>query len=183
MARSFPVGWFERGMLWWGPALDSRPAPARGRGSRCRTSGAPTTESILDLTAARIPASSRPLGARRPRSPVDRRGRLRARISRPTRLARAGPPPWCLVTCAVRRASLRPKDRGGQPLGASGSTPMPPASARGSPARDVRSVAACEAYPAQASSGLESQLRMLAMVHPLGALDARIGQCRATPCT
>jgi hypothetical protein len=35
-------------------------------------------------------------------------------------------------------------------------------------AADVRSVAACEAFLRQAASGLDSQLRMLAMVHPLG---------------
>ena len=43
-------------------------------------------------------------------------------------------------------------------------------------AADVRSVASCEAFLGQAASGLDAQLRMLAMVHPLGSwapMDSR----------
>jgi hypothetical protein len=94
---------------------------------------------------------------------------------------RKGPgSPWCRRTCAVRRAfyeqrlaegSLR-RERVHVYLGRR---------CEGLAAADVRSVASCEAFLRQAASGLDSQLRMLAMIHPLGRWEPM--DTAPTPCT
>src|SRR5450631_1829464 len=49
MARSFPVGWFERDMLWWGPQLDSRTCLSRGASVEVPDLRSADNRTILDL--------------------------------------------------------------------------------------------------------------------------------------
>ena len=49
MARTFPVGWFERDMLWWGQALDSRTCLSRGARVEVPDLRSADNRTILDL--------------------------------------------------------------------------------------------------------------------------------------
>ena len=49
MARTFPVGWFERDMLWWGAALDSRTCLSRGARVEVPDLRSADNRTILDL--------------------------------------------------------------------------------------------------------------------------------------
>ncbi len=166
MARTFPVGWFERDMLWWGPALDARTCLSRGAQVEVPDLRSADNRTILDLRrqnahilAVAGPASSLQIHWT---AEDDFGAALEAYSER-----KKGAAPWCRRTCAVRRAfyeqrlaegSLR-RERVHVYIGKR---------CEGLSARDVRSVAACEAFLRQSAAGLSSQLRMLEMVHPLG---------------
>ena len=166
MARTFPVGWFDRDMLWWG--RDLGPATCLSRGARVevpdlRSADNPT---ILDLRRQneQLLAMVGQGCALQVHWTVedDYEGVLDAYAS-----PRGGASDWCRRTRAVRKAfyerriaegSLR-RERVHMYI------------ARGCgdlAARDVRSVDACEAFLAQAAAALDSQMRLLSMVHPLG---------------
>lgn len=174
MGRSFPVGWFERDMLWWGQALDARTCLSRGARVEVPDLRSADNRTLLDLRRQNIQLLAA-VGAEASlqvqwTAEDDYEAALDAYAG-----AKRGAPPWCRRTCAVRRAfygqrlaegSLR-RERVHVYLGRR---------CRGLGASDVRSVASCEAFLGQAASGLDAQLRMLAMVHPLGrweAMDAR----------
>jgi hypothetical protein len=174
MARTFPVGWFDRDMLWWGPALDAHTCLSRGAEVEVPDLRSADNRTILDLRRQNshllaVVGSAASLQVNWTVED-DFEGALDAYSRRKGAAA-----PWCRRTCAVRRAfyeqrlaegSLR-RERVHIYLGRRCS---------GLAAADVRSVAACEAFLRQAASGLESQLRSLAMIHPLGrwsAMDSR----------
>ena len=166
MARTFPVGWFERDMLWWGPDLDSRTCLARGAQVEVPDLRSADNRTILDLRSqnAHLLALVGPATAVQVQWTVeDDFGPALDAYEGESR----GGTPWCRRTRAVRRAyynqrtaegTLR-RERVHLYLGRR---------CEGLTARDVRSVPACESYLRQAASGLDSQLRMFAMVHPLG---------------
>jgi hypothetical protein len=166
MARTFPVGWFERDMLWWGPALDAHTCLSRGARVEVPDLRSADNRTILDLRRQ----NGHLLAVAGPSSSIqvhwtvedDFGAALDAYAKR-----KRGASPWCRRTCAVRRAfyerrmaegSLR-SERVHVYLGRR---------CEGLCARDVRTAAACEAFLRQAASGLDAQLRMLEMVHPLG---------------
>jgi hypothetical protein len=169
MARTFPVGWFERDMLWWGPALDSRTCLSRGTCVEVPDMRSADNRTILDLRRqnAHLLALVGSTTALQVQWTVedDFAGALDAYSAR-----KGAGSPWCRRTCAVRRAyydhriaegSLR-RERVHVYMGRR---------CEGLAARDVRSTAACEAFLRQASSALDSQLRMLGMVHTLGSWE------------
>ncbi len=174
MARTFPVGWFDRDMLWWGPALDARTCLSRGAEVEVPDLRSADNRTILDLRRQNnhllaVVGSAASLQVDWTVED-DFEGALDAYSSRKKAAA-----PWCRRTCAVRRAfyeqrlaegSLR-RERVHIYLGRR---------CAGLAAADVRSVAACEAFLRQAATGLESQLRTLSMIHPMGrwtAMDSR----------
>ena len=141
MARTFPVGWFERDMLWWGPALDARTCLSRGAQVEVPDLRSADNRTILDLRrqnahilAVAGPASSLQIHWT---AEDDFGAALEAYSER-----KKGAAPWCRRTCAVRRAfyeqrlaegSLR-RERVHVYIGKR---------CEGLSARDVRSVAAC----------------------------------------
>jgi type IV secretion system protein TrbE len=166
MARTFPVGWFERDLLWWGPALDARTCLSRGARVEVPDLRSADHRTILDLRRQNahllaVVGSSASLQVSWTVED-DFESALDGYSSR-----KSAGTPWCRRTCAVRRAfyeqrlaegSLR-RERVHAYLGRR---------CEGLSSADVRSVAACEAFLRQAAAGLDSQLRTLAMIHPLG---------------
>ena len=169
MARTFPVGWFEGDMLWWGPALDARTCLSRGARVEVPDLRSADNRTILDLRRQ----NSHLLGVVGTTASLqvqwtvedDFEAALVAYSGR-----KATGTPWCRRTCSVRRAfyeqrlaegSLR-RERVHIYLGRR---------CEGLRAADVRSVSSCEAYLRQAASELDARLRMLAMIHPLGRWD------------
>src|SRR5271156_897539 len=166
MSRSFPVGWFERNMLWWGPALDSRTCLSRGARVEVPDLRSADNRTILDLRRqnTHLLAVVGPAASLQVHWAVedDFAAALEAYSERKRQVS-----PWCRRTCSVRRVyydrrinegSLR-RERVHVYIGKR---------CDGLSARDVRSVASCEAFLRQSASGLDSQLRMLEMVHSLG---------------
>jgi hypothetical protein len=166
MAGTFPVGWFESGMLWWGEQLDSRTCLSRGARVEVPDLRSADNRTILDLRAqnAHMLAAVGPEALLQVQWTVedDFEAALESYARR-----KAGASPWCRRTCAVRRefyaqrlaeGSLR-RERVHVYLGRRCALLA---------SSDVRTVASCEAFLAQAASGLDAQLRTLAMVHPLG---------------
>ncbi|HEY4988270.1 MAG TPA: hypothetical protein VII09_00605 [Opitutaceae bacterium] len=166
MSRSFPIGWFEQDMLWWGSALDARTCLSRGARVEVPDLRSADNRTILDLRRqnahllALIGASS----SLQVQWTVedDFGGDLDAYAAR-----KRAASPWCRRTCAVRRefydqriaeGSLR-RERVHVYLGKR---------CAGLTARDVRSIASCEAFLRQSAAGLDSQLRMMGMVHSIG---------------
>ena len=153
-------------MLWWGRALDARTCLSRGARVEVPDLRSADNRTILDLRRqnAHLLALVGASASLQVHWTVedDFEAALDAYSSR-----KQGGSPWCRRTCAVRRAfyeqrlaegSLR-RERvhvyvGRRCVGLTGA--------------DVRSVASCEAFLRQAASGLDSQLRMMAMIHPLG---------------
>ena len=169
MARTFPVGWFERDMLWWGQALDAKTCLSRGARVEVPDLRSADNRTILDLRRQ----NSHLLGVVGTAAALqvqwtvedDFEAALAAYSDR-----KGTGTPWCRRTCSVRRAfyeqrlaegSLR-RERVHVYLGRR---------CVGLTAADARSVSSCEAYLRQAASELDSRLRMLAMVHPLGRWD------------
>jgi hypothetical protein len=166
MARTFPVGWFEQDMLWWGPALDAQTCLSRGSRVEIPDLRSADHRTILELRRQNshllaVVGSSASLQVSWTVED-DFESALEAYASR----KRTGSP-WCRRTCAVRRAfyeqrlaegSLR-RERVHVYLGRR---------CRGLVPSDVRSVAACDAFLRQAATGLDAQLRTLTMIHPLG---------------
>ena len=169
MARSFPVGWFERDMLWWGEALDSRTCLSRGAAVTVPDLRSADRRTILELRrqTGHLLAAIGGSSALQVQWTVedDFAGALEAYHSRKRQA-----PAWCRRTCAVRKAyyeqrmgegSLR-RERVHVYVGRR---------CRGLASRDVSSTAACDAYLAQAAAALDAQQRTLAMVHPLGSWE------------
>jgi hypothetical protein len=170
MARTFPVGWFEGGMLWWGASLDAHTCLSKGAQVEVPDLRSADNRTIMDLRRqnAAILAAIGGSAALQVQWTVedDFEAALDEYAAR-----KDGASAWCTRTCAVRRTfydrriqegSLR-RERVNVYLGRR---------CEGLTGRDVQSVAACEAFLAQAASGLESHLRMLGMVHPLGRWSA-----------
>jgi hypothetical protein len=166
MARTFPIGWFEQDMLWWGASLDAHTCLARGARIDVPDLRSADHRTLLELQRqnAHLLASLGPTAALQVQWTVE--DDYGAAIDA-YRARAAGASPWCQRACAVRAAfyaqrsaegTLR-RERVHAYVGrrCDGLTP-----------RDLGSLPACEAYLRQAASGLEAQLRMLAMVHPLG---------------
>ena len=166
MARTFPVGWFERDMLWWGSALDARTCLSRGARVEVPDLRSADNRTILDLRRQNVHLLAL-VGATASLqihwTVEDDFGTALDAYA----LKKKGASQWCSRTCAVRRefyeqrmseGSLR-RERVNVYLGKR---------CEGLSARDVQSAAACEAFLRQAASGLDSHLRMLGMVHPLG---------------
>jgi type IV secretion system protein TrbE len=166
MSRTFPIGWFERDMLWWGPALDARTCLSRGARVEVPDLRSADNRTILDLRRqnAHLLAMVGASASLQVHWTVedDFGAALDAYSDR-----KRGGSPWCRRTCAVRRAyydhriaegSLR-RERVNVYVGKR---------CEGLTARDVRTVASCEAFLRQSASGLDSHLRMLAMIHSLG---------------
>jgi type IV secretion system protein TrbE len=166
MSRSFPVGWFERDMLWWGPALDERTCLSRGARVEVPDLRSADNGTILDLrrqNAHLLAIVGQAASLQVHWTVEDDFGAALDAYSERKKEGSA----WCRRTCAVRRAyyeqriaegSLR-RERVHVYIGRR---------CDGLTARDVRTVASCEAFLRQAASGLDSQLRMLEMVHSLG---------------
>jgi len=167
MARTFPVGWFERDMLWWGPALDSRTCLSRGARVEVPDLRSADNRTILDLRRqnthllALVGASS----SLQVHWTVedDFQASLEAYSAR-----KGAGSPWCRRACAVRRAFYEQRLAEGT-LRRERVHVYAGKRCGGLTARDVRSVASCEAFLRQSASGLDSQLRMLEMVHSLGS--------------
>jgi len=166
MSRSFPVGWFERDMLWWGPALDSRTCLSRGARVEVPDLRSADNRTILDLRRqnTHLLAVVGPAASLQVHWTVE--DDFAAALEAYSERKRQGSA-WCRRTCSVRRVyydrritegSLR-RERVHVYIGKR---------CDGLSARDVRSVASCEAFLRQSASGLDSQLRMLEMVHSLG---------------
>ena len=166
MARTFPVGWFERDMLWWGSALDARTCLSRGARVEVPDLRSADNRTILDLRRQNVHLLA-VVGATASLqihwTVEDDFGTALDAYA----LKKSGASQWCRRTCAIRRefyerrmseGSLR-RERVHVYLGKR---------CEGLSARDVRSAAACEAFLRQAASGLDSHLRMLGMVHALG---------------
>jgi hypothetical protein len=166
MARSFPVGWFEGDMLWWGPSLGAGTCLSRGVGVEVPDLRSADNRTILDLRRqndqilALVGAGSALQVCWTVED--DYEAVLEAYAGRCP-----GASEWCRRTRAVRGAyygqrisegSLR-RERVHVYLGRR---------CAGLSSRDLRSVQSCEAFLAQAASALDAQLRMLSMVHPLG---------------
>ena len=174
MAATFPVGWFERDMLWWGRSLDARAWLARGAKVEVPDLRSADNRTILDLRRqnAHMLAAVGAGSCLQVQWTVeeDFGAALDAYAER-----KRGASDWCRRTCAVRRefyvqrladGSLR-RERVHVYLGR-------PCS--GLTRANTASVSSCESYLRQAASALDSQLGMLAMVHPLGRwepLDSR----------
>ncbi len=166
MARSFPIGWFERDMLWWGPALDARTCLSRGARVEVPDLRSADNRTILDLRRQNLHLLAM-VGASASFQvhwtvEDDFAGDLAAYSGR-----KLGGSPWCRRTCAVRRAYYDRRVAEGS-LRRECVHVYVGRRCAGLTARDVRSVASCEAFLRQAASGLDSQLRLLAMIHPLG---------------
>jgi hypothetical protein len=166
MPRSFPVGWFERDMLWWGPALDARTCLSRGARVEVPDLRSADNRTILDLRRqnSHLLAVVGPAASLQVQWTVE--DDFGAALDAYSGRKRDGSP-WCRRICAVRRAyydqriaegSLR-RERVHVYVGKR---------CQGLTARDVRSLASCEAFLRQSASGLDSQLRMMEMVHSLG---------------
>ena len=166
MPRSFPVGWFERGMLWWGAALDARTCLSRGAAVLVPDLRSADNRTILDLRRqnTQLLAVAGPAASLQVQWTVE--DDFGAALDAYTGRKRGGSP-WCRRTCAVRRTyydqriaegSLR-RERVHVYVGRR---------CEGLTARDVRSVASCEAFLRQSASAIESQLGMLERVHSLG---------------
>jgi hypothetical protein len=166
MARTFPVGWFEGGMLWWGAALDAQTCLSKGAQVEVPDLRSADTRTIMDLRRQNTSLLAALGGSAALQVQWTVEDDYEAALD--DYAARKGSAsPWCRRTCAVRRSfygqriqegSLR-RERVNLYLGRR---------CEGLTGRDVQSVAACDAFLGQTASGLESQLRMLAMVHPLG---------------
>jgi hypothetical protein len=166
MSRSFPVGWFERDMLWWGPALDSRTCLSKGARVEVPDLRSADNRTILDLRRQNTHLLAVVGSAASLQVQWTVEDDFGAALEAYSERKRDGSP-WCRRTCSVRRVyyeqrisegSLR-RERVHVYIGRR---------CDGLSARDVRSVASCEAFLRQAAAGLDSQLRMLEMVHPLG---------------
>jgi hypothetical protein len=166
MARTFPVGWFERDMLWWGPALDAHTCLSRGAEVEVPDLRSADNRTILDLRRqnAHLLAAAGPSASIQIHWTVedDFGAALDAYSER-----KKGASPWCRRTCAVRRAFYEQRMAEGS-LRRERVHVYTGRRCEGLSAKDVRSVASCEAFLRQASSGLCAQLRLLEMVHPLG---------------
>ena len=160
------MGWFEGDMLWWGQALDARTCLSRGAQVEVPDLRSADNRTILDLRRqnSQLLAVVGATASLQVHWTVedDFEAALEAYSGR-----KGAGQPWCRRTCAVRRAfyeqrlaegSLR-RERVQVYLGRR---------CEGLSARDVRSVASCEAFLRQAASALDAQLRAMAMVHPLG---------------
>jgi hypothetical protein len=166
MARTFPVGWFEGDMLWWGAALEAQACLAKGASVEVPDMRSADSRTILDLRRqnscilAALGASS----ALQVQWTVedDYSGALEAYSRR-----KAPASAWCRRTCAVRRAFYEQRAAEGS-LRRERVNLYVGRRCEGLTARDVRSFAACEAYLRQSATGLEAQLRTLSMVHSLG---------------
>jgi type IV secretion system protein TrbE len=166
MARTFPVGWFEGDMLWWGPALDSRACLARGALVEVPDLRSADNRTILDLRRqnAHMLAMIGPTSSLQVHWTVedDFMAALDAYSGRKTAAL-----PWCRRTCAVRRAYYENRIAEGS-LRRERVHIYAGRRCEGLTARDVRSVASCEAFLRQSASGLDAQLRILGMIHSLG---------------
>jgi len=166
MARSFPDGWFESGMLWWGRALDAGTCLSRGARVEVPDLRSADNRTLIDLrrqNAHALALVGNAASLQIQWTVEDDFGpALEAYSGR-----KAQGTPWCRRACAVRRAyydrrlaegSLR-RERVHVYVGRR---------CDGLSNKDLRTLEACDAFLRQAASGLDSQLRMLAMVHPLG---------------
>jgi hypothetical protein len=166
MARTFPVGWFEGDMLWWGPALDAGTCLARGAQVEVPDLRSADNRTILDLRRqnAHLLAVIGASAALQVHWTVedDFGASLEAYSGR-----KHEGYPWCRRTCSVRRAFYEQRLAEGS-LRRERVHVYLARRCEGLGAADVRSVASCEAFLRQTASGLDAQLRTLAMVHPLG---------------
>ncbi len=166
MSRSFPVGWFERDMLWWGPALDARTCLSRGAAVEVPDLRSADNRTILDLRRqnAHLLAGVGTSASLQVQWTVedDFGAALDAYSAR-----KGGGSPWCRRTCAVRRAYYEQRIEEGS-LRRERVHVYVGKRCEGLAPRDVRSVASCEAFLRQSASGIESQLGMLERVHSLG---------------
>lgn len=166
MARSFPVGWFENDMLWWGPALDARTCLSRGSRVEVPDLRSADNRTILDLRRqnAHLLAMVGAASSLQVQWTVE--DDFGPELYAYTERKRLGSP-WCRRTCAVRRAYYDQRIAEGS-LRRERVHVYAGRRCEGLAARDVRSVASCDAFLRQAASGLDLQLRMLSMIHPLG---------------
>jgi len=166
MARTFPVGWFEEDMLWWGAALDARTCLARGAQVEVPDLRSADHRTLLDLQGqnGRLLAAVGATAALQVQWTVE--DDFEGTLEDYGRRRQAGSP-WCRRTCAVRRAYYAQRIAEGS-LRRERVQVYVGRRCDGLTVHDVRSLAACEAFLRQAASGLDAQLRMLAMVHPLG---------------
>jgi hypothetical protein len=153
-------------MLWWGPALDAGTCLSRGARVEVPDLRSADNRTILDLRRQNshllaVIGASASLQVHWTVED-DFEADLEAYAGR----KRAGRP-WCRRTCAVRRAFYEQRLAEGS-LRRERVHVYLARKCEGLSAADVRSVASCEAFLRQTASGLDSQLRTLAMVHPLG---------------
>jgi len=166
MARTFPVGWFERDMLWWGSSLDASTCLSRGAQVEVPDLRSADNRTVLDLRRqnSHLLAAIGSAASLQVHWTVedDFEAALEAYSGR-----KLGGHPWCRRTCAVRRAFYEQRLAEGS-LRRERVHVYLARRCEGLRAAEVRSVASCEAFLRQTASGLDSQLRTLAMVHPLG---------------
>jgi hypothetical protein len=153
-------------MLWWGPALDARTCLSRGARVEVPDLRSADNRTILDLRRqnSHLLAVVGPAASLQVHWTVE--DDFGAALDAYSGRKRDGSP-WCRRTCAVRRAYYDKRIAEGS-LRRERVHVYAGKRCEGLTARDVRSLASCEAFLRQAASGLDSQLRMLAMVHPLG---------------
>jgi hypothetical protein len=165
MNRTFPVGWFERGLLGWGAELNAGTCLAAGTRVEVPDLRSADPATVLELRAQHL----RLLGTLGEGTALQLQWTVEDDFAGP--LAAYGErgrdaAPWCRRTRAVRRAfyeqrraegSLR-RERVYLYLGRR---------CTGLRREDVRSVAACEAYLSQEAAGFAAQLRALEGTCPL----------------
>ncbi|HEY1765713.1 MAG TPA: hypothetical protein VGF85_12380, partial [Opitutaceae bacterium] len=169
MARTFPVGWFERDMLWWGESLDSRTCLSRGAAVSVPDLRGADRRTILELRRQ----TGHVLAAIGGSSAIQVQWTVEDDFAAPLDAyheRKQGAPAWCRRTCAVRRAYYEQRIAEGS-LRRERVHVYVGRRCRGLVSRDVASTAACDAYLAQAASALDSQQRTLAMVHPIGSWE------------
>ncbi|MFZ1054798.1 MAG: hypothetical protein WAN79_03920 [Opitutaceae bacterium] len=166
MSRSFPVGWFERDMLWWGQALDARTCLSRGARVEVPDLRSADNRTLLDLRRqnAHLLALVGQDASLQVHWTVedDFEGAINAYASR-----KGAATPWCRRTCAVRRAYYERRTAEGS-LRRERVHVYVGRRCNGLAARDVANIESCESFLLQAASNLDSQLRMLARVHSIG---------------
>jgi hypothetical protein len=153
-------------MLWWGRSLDAGTCLSRGAQVEVPDLRSADNATILDLRRqnAHLLAVIGASAALQVHWTVedDFGAALEAYAGR-----KKGGAPWCRRTCAVRRAFYEQRLAEGS-LRRERVHVYLARRCEGLSPSDVRSVASCEAFLRQTASGLDSQLRTLAMVHPLG---------------
>ena len=166
MARSFPDGWFERDMLWWGHGLDADTCLSRGARVEVPDLRSADNRTLLDLRRqnahllALVGASA---SIQVQWTVEDDFGPALEAYS----LRKAAGSPWCRRACAVRRTYYDRRLAEGT-LRRERVHVYAGRRCEGLSRRDIRSPESCESFLRQAATGLDAQLRTLSMVHSLG---------------
>jgi len=166
MARSFPSGWFERGLLWWGEALDASACLARGAQVEVPDWRSADNRTLLEMRSqnGQLLAALGEQTALQVQWTVedDFQGALDGYAAR-----HPVGSPWCARARSVRRAYYEQRLAEGSLRREQVRLYLGRRCAGLSPA-ERGSLEACQAYLHQAAAGLDAQMRTLEMIHSLG---------------